>query len=90
MLVTHKTFLPSFGLGFADQIPVCIYTILSINENVGDCAAYRGVAPELRADRGYDVDAMIERIKGGGSKISEKEARELFDEIQEMNLRYRK
>jgi hypothetical protein len=78
MLVTHKTFLPSFGLGFNDQIPVCIYTILSINEAVGVCAAYRGVAPELREDRGYNVEAMIERIRGGGTKISEKEARELY------------
>ena len=84
MLVTHRTIAPSFGLRSRDQEPVGIYTILSINESGRDCAAYRGVGP-MEAD-----DAMIERIKAGGDKISEREARSLFGEIEDMGLRYRK
>lgn len=83
-LITHKEFLPSFGLGKPDQEPVCIYTVLSVNSEVGDCAAYRGIGTS-NAD-----DAMIERIRGGGQKISEREARELFPEMETDQLRYRR
>lgn len=84
MIRVHKKYLPAFGLeGIEDQRPVCVYTVLSINEKVRDCAAYRGVAP-IDAD-----DAMIERIRAGGSKISASEAEEMFSEIELMELRYR-
>lgn len=90
MLIEHKQYLPSFGLGFADQFPVCVYTILSVNESVRDCAAYRGVSTDLDKKQAFDKDAMLERIKAGGTKISETEARKYFDEIETMKLRYRR
>ena len=84
MIITHKQYLPSFGLGGSDQSPVCIYTVLSVNEEVGDCAAYQGVSLN-NAD-----NAMLERIRAGGQKIGGREAEELFPEIAAMNLRYRR
>lgn len=85
MLITHKTFLPAFGMPqHQDQYPLTVYAVLSINEAVGDCAAYRGIAPN-DAD-----DALIEMIRAGGSKIREDEARQLFPEIEDMGLRYRR
>lgn len=82
LLHLRKPF-PSFGLLSRDQEPVGLFSILSINERVGDCAAYQGVGP-------FDADrAMIERIKAGGQKISEKDAKDTFPEIEEMGLRYR-
>lgn len=91
MLVVHKEYWPSFGLGIADQLPVCVYTVLSINDEVRDCAAYRGVGPttdeELRPE---EYANLMERIRGGGSKISASEAEELFNEIELMELRYRR
>lgn len=89
MLVTHKEYLPSFGLLQEDQAPVCKYTILSINEAVRDCAAYEGVGPTMNGASDAETDALMRRIKAGGSKISEDRARELFSEIEEMELRYR-
>lgn len=80
----HKQFLPSFGLVGEDQAPVCLYTVLSINDAVGDCAAYQGVGPSS-AD-----EALIERIRGGGTKIREAEARDMFSEIETKQLRYRR
>lgn len=84
-MITYETeYLPSFGLGFGYQAPVCIYTVLSINEQVGDCAAYRGVGPT-------DItEELIETIRAGGDKISETDARKLFGEIESLKLRYRK
>ena len=82
-LYTHRTILPSFGI-MEDQDPLAVYTILSVNDAAGDCAAYRGIGP-MRVD-----NEMIERIKAGGNKIREDEARGLFDEIAAMGLRYRK
>ncbi len=85
MLVHTRKLAPAFGIdGHTDQYPLGIYTVLSINERVGDCAAYTGIGP-ARVD-----DAMIERIKAGGNKISEAAARALFDEIEDMDLRYRR
>ena len=84
MIVNHKQYLPSFGIGGTDQAPVCLYTVLSINEQVRDCAAYQGVSL-------CDADeAMIERIRAGGSKISNAEARDMFSEIETMSLLYRR
>lgn len=84
MLVHHRKPCVSFGILDRDQSPVGLFTVLSINEHVRDCAAYEGIGP-------YDADeAMIERIKAGGEKISEEEARSLFPEIEDMNLRYRR
>jgi hypothetical protein len=83
MLIIDSEIHPSFGIMSRDQEPLRVYTVLSINTAVGDCAAYRGIGP-------MDADAaMIERIKAGGFKISEREARSLFDEIEDMALRYR-
>lgn len=89
-LVYHKEFLPSFGLLANDQLPVCKYTVLSINEPVRDCAAYVGVGPAMNGASEVEIDTLIERIRSGGSKISETLARELFDEIETMGLRYRR
>lgn len=84
MIIHHKRYFPSFGLGGSDQSAVCLYTVLSINEEVRDCAAYQGVS-FANVD-----DAMIDRIRAGGDKIREAEARNLFPEIENMKLRYRK
>lgn len=84
MLYHVKKFIPGYGIkDHPDQYPMCIYTILSVNETVGDCAAYEAVG-HTNAD-----GDMIERMKGGGNKISEADARQLFPEIEEQGLRYR-
>ena len=85
MIFVHKRYLPAFGFqGHTDQYPVCVYTILSVNERVGDCAAYEGIGPTS------NTPELHEPIRAGGNKISEAEARKLFDEIETMGLRYRK
>lgn len=89
MIVTHKEYLPSFGLLSEDQMPVCKYTVLSINEPVGDCAAYEGVGPTMNGVSDAEKDALMQRIKAGGQKISKDRACELFSEIEDMGLRYR-
>ena len=83
-LLHHREPRPSFGLLEHDQATVGLFTVLSINEPVGDCAAYQGVGP-FNAD-----EAMIARIKAGGQKISEEDAKDTFPEIEEMGLRYRR
>ena len=84
MLVTHRRYIPAYAIpGQREQYPLCLYTILSINERVGDCAAYEAIGPQ-------DADEqLIERMKSGGNKIRPERARELFCEIEEMGLRYR-
>lgn len=85
MIAVHKRYIPGFGLdGHRDQYPVCLYTILSINEAVGDCAAYEAIGPASNEPEFH------EKMRAGGNKISEAEARELFDEIETLKLRYRK
>ncbi len=85
MLVHHKAYKPAFGIeGHRDQYPLAVHTVLSINEPVGDCAAYEGIGP---ANAGAP---LLEAIRGGGNKISESEARQLFPEIEAKNLRYRR
>jgi len=49
-----------------------------------------GVGPTMNGASEAEIDALIERIKSGGAKISETLARELFDEIETMGLRYRR
>ncbi|WP_299592594.1 hypothetical protein [uncultured Tateyamaria sp.] len=89
-LITHKRFIPAFGLAeHEDQMPVCLYTILSVNKSVGDCAAYEGIGPTMNGWEETDIEQMTETIKAGGSKISEEAARKLFDEIEDLALRYR-
>ena len=44
MLIIHRETLPSFAVLSEDQAPLAVYTILSINDEVRDCAAYRGIA----------------------------------------------
>jgi hypothetical protein len=85
MIIVHKEYLPAFGLpGIEDQRPVCRYVILSINEKVGDCAAYEGIGPTS------NTPELHELIRAGGNKISETEARNIFDEIETMKLMYRR
>ena len=85
MLITHKRFIPAFGIkDHPEQYPMCLYTILSINDRVGDCAAYEAIS---HSDAN---EALIAMMKGGGNKIREERARELFCEIEEMGLRYRR
>lgn len=85
MIFVHKRYLPAFGLhAHTDQYPVCIYTILSANPDVGDCASYEGIGPAS------NTQELHELIRAGGNKISEAEARKLFDEIETMQLRYRR
>ena len=87
-LVAHRELWPSFGLVEKDQTPVAIYTVLSVNNLAGDCAAYRGIGPVMgQNDFGYD--RLIDRVKSGGNKIRESEARELFPDISDLKLRYR-
>lgn len=84
MLLHHKTYVPAFALpAHRDQMPLAFVTVLSINDKVGDCAAYRGITPA-----NPDTD-ILELVRAGGSKIFESEARELFPIIEERNLRYR-
>lgn len=90
MLVTHAHPLPSFGILPKDETVVCVYTILSINEKVRDCAAYQAIGPHMGQFSDEDRQAMTERMKAAGSKISEREARNMFDEIEDMELRYRR
>jgi hypothetical protein len=87
----HKKALPSFGAlsedKSRDQDPLYIYTILSVNENVGDCAVYQGIC----RDAPYGTilhDELLERVQAGGQKIREAEAKEYFPEIE--RLRYRR
>lgn len=92
MLIEHKQYLPSFNINpmVANQTPVCILTVLSVNEQVGDCAAYRGVCPDMSRATDESREAVTENVRAGGNKISEDEARKLFAEIEKMNLRYRR
>ena len=85
MILFHKSFAPSFWLGYPNQTPVAIYTVLSINEQVRDCAAYRGIGPALPVED----ERLHEAVRAGGEKVTETEARELFPEIEMMHLRYR-
>lgn len=84
MLLHHKQYLPAFAIPeHRDQMPLCMVTVLSINDSVGDCAAYRGITPA-----NPDTD-ILELVRAGGNKIFESEARELFPIIEERNLHYR-
>ena len=86
----HREYLPGFGI-VQDQRPVCIYTVLSLGMSGRDCAAYRGVGPNLSMADVESTADMMERIKSGGTKISETEARELFDLSHEgRDLTYRR
>ena len=89
MIIVHKRFFPSFSLGKPDQTPTGIYTVLSINEAVGDCAAYRGIGPDQSNMSDRTQNALIEAIRTGGEIIEQDEAIDLFDEIEGMNLHYR-
>ena len=87
-LITHHKCLPSFGLRGEDQTPVYVYTVLSINDEVGDCSAYRGIAPVI-GDETEGHASFVDRIRAGGDKIGAAEAAAIFPEITERGLRYR-
>lgn len=92
MIIKHETYLPSFHIDQNQpyQHPVCVLTVLSINEVVGDCAAYRGVCPDLFQLAPHEKEDIVESVRAGGNKIGEVEARKLFAEIEDMGLRYRR
>ena len=92
MLIEHRKVLPSFHVNplVPLQTPVYIMTVLSVNEQVRDCAAYRGVCPDLSMAPKENRNAIVESVRAGGDKIREEEARKLFPEIEEMKLRYRR
>lgn len=91
MLIPHKTHLPAFMVvGIPNQYPICVLTVLSINETVGDCAAYRGVCPDFSKQTPDYKAKVIEATRAGGNKIDEEEARSLFPEIEQKGLRYRR
>lgn len=92
MIYTHKKYMPQFGVSpfIRDQWPVCILTVLSVNEKVGDCAAYRGVTLDLSKAGDAERDGVYEQVRAGGDKIGEDEARRLFPQIEESKLRYRR
>jgi hypothetical protein len=69
-------------------MPVALLTVLSINERVKDCAAYEGIVPTQALEDSEAVTA--EKVRAGGNKISKSDALELFPEISEMGLRYRR
>lgn len=91
MISVHKRYIPAFGFqGHRDQYPVCVYTILSANPDVGDCAAYEAVGPTMPGASDAARAITYEAMRAGGNKISEADARELFSEIEDMQLRYRR
>lgn len=79
MIYHHKRNLPIFGVPGSHM--TSLHTVLSVNPQVGDCAAYEGIA---------HPDHSPEDIRAHGNKIREAEARKLFPEIEEQGLRYRK
>lgn len=92
MLLEHIKVLPSFHINplVPLQTPVYIMTVLSVNEHVKDCAAYRGVCPDLSMATKENRAAIVESVRAGGDKIRKDEARKLFPEIEEMKLHYRR
>jgi hypothetical protein len=97
-IVVHKTFLPSFGVHAQNQTPLGLYTVLSINEGAGDCAAYEGIVPDasqrynsvLEVEHFQEFDAeLIEKVRAGGNKVSRLKAENLFPSIIDRGLRYR-
>lgn len=84
-LIAHKQYLSAYGFApDSNHLAVVVMTVLSYNDDVGDCAAYRGVVAN-----GEDPN-MPETVRASGSKISEEEACILFPEIEKKRLRYRR
>lgn len=91
MLVEHRQTLPAFVLAMMPrQAPLCVLTVLSINDVVGDCAAYRGIVPNLSDKSDVIVEGSKEDVRAGGEKLLEDEAKALFPIIEEKGLRYRR
>ncbi len=89
ILSVDRTYLPSFGIT-DDQAPVCIYTVLCLGSSGRDCAAYRGIGPDLPRTP-EDEPALLNRIREGGNKIHETEARKMFDlSLDGVELQYRR
>ena len=67
-----KEYWPSFGVTDF-QAPMCIVTVFAIGGSGRDCAAYRGIT------KAAITDETLAEIRAGGNKISEREARDLFE-----------
>ena len=80
-------FWPGFGIpGQLNQETMAIVTVLSVNREIGDCAAYRGIT----CDEGPEPNPYtIKQIADWGNKIGEAEACKLFPQIVSKMLRYR-
>jgi len=86
----HRDILPSFGL-IRYQAPLSIYTLLCLGGSGRDCAAYRGICPDLSTADEAVKSAMLNEIRRGGHKISEDEARSMFNLVHEgQSLAYRR
>ena len=88
--ITRRDIFPSFGLLGEDHLPVCKYTVLAINDSIGDCAAYEGIGPVTRDATEEDISDMAARIANGGLKLCEARARDIFEEIDAKGLLYRR
>ncbi|HUY01686.1 MAG TPA: hypothetical protein VMV33_00235 [Rhodocyclaceae bacterium] len=77
IIAEHKEYWPSFGIT-EDQKPMCVYTVLCLGGRGDDCAAYRGIGPDISNNESARAD-LLDRIKRGGQKIRKSEASEIFD-----------
>ena len=73
----HKEYWPSFGIR-EPQSTMCVLTVFAVGGSGRDCAAYRGVVPADKFDT-PEWKALVQEVRRGGNKISEEEARTLFD-----------
>ena len=91
IIQTHREILPSFGIKH-DQAPLHIWSLLCKGMSGRDCAAYQGIAPDLSMCTEDDVADMHDRIREGGRKMSEHEARRMFGDFthEGVDLAYRR
>ncbi|AVX04294.1 hypothetical protein MXMO3_01769 [Maritalea myrionectae] len=90
-LSVQKEIWPAIGWEpiFTNGQPLWVMTVLSVNDEVGDCAAYRGICRDISLYSDIYQAEVAEGVRAGGNKISEAEARALFPEIEAKQLRYR-
>jgi len=92
IIADHKKYWPAFDLpGHQDQWPLCVYTLLCVGRSGRDCAAYRGIGPDTSMHSEAARESLFAKIRSGGQKIPESEAREMFDlTLNGVNLEYRR